>query len=158
VNDELESGRKRPWPNLMCYPRIFLEELKKTSKSLSHDGRYPGRDLNPGPPEYEGVLTTPPRHSVFSHCSLQAVFIYFFWGGGGYFQTPIITLRLWEIAARFTNEVFVQLGISCVRRSLILQFSSTFAATEKCSDKDRFHLIASSVSHSQWNWYALVLK
>jgi hypothetical protein len=52
-------GRKRSWPNLRYYPGICLEGLTKTTKNLSQHSRSPGRDLNPGPPEYEaGVLTT----------------------------------------------------------------------------------------------------
>jgi hypothetical protein len=44
---------------------IFLEGLMKTTKDLSQDSRFPGRDLNPGPPEYEAVvLTTQPRCSM----------------------------------------------------------------------------------------------
>jgi hypothetical protein len=44
---------------------ICLEGLRKTTKNLSQDSRSPGRDLNPGPPEYEaGVLTTRPRRLV----------------------------------------------------------------------------------------------
>jgi hypothetical protein len=27
------GGRKRPWSNLRCYPGIFLEGLKKTTKT-----------------------------------------------------------------------------------------------------------------------------
>jgi hypothetical protein len=47
------------------YPGICLEELKKTTKTLSKDSRSPGSDLIPGPPEYEeGVLTTRPRRLV----------------------------------------------------------------------------------------------
>jgi hypothetical protein len=58
-------GKKRSWPNLRLYPRICLEGLRKTTKNLSQDSRYPGRDLKPGPPEYEaGALTTRPRRSV----------------------------------------------------------------------------------------------
>jgi hypothetical protein len=35
-------------------------------KNLSQDSRCPGRDFNPGPPEYEaGVLITRPRRLVF---------------------------------------------------------------------------------------------
>jgi hypothetical protein len=50
-------GRKRLWPNLRYYLSICLEGLIKTTKNLRPDSRSPGRDLNPGPPEYEGVLT-----------------------------------------------------------------------------------------------------
>jgi hypothetical protein len=56
---------KRSWPNLRYYPGIRLGGLRKTTKNLSQGSRSPGRDLNPGPPEYEaGVLTTRPRRSV----------------------------------------------------------------------------------------------
>jgi hypothetical protein len=52
-----ECGRKRSWPNLRYYPNICLEDLRKSTKNLSQDSRYPGWDLNPGPPEYDaGVL------------------------------------------------------------------------------------------------------
>jgi hypothetical protein len=58
-------GRKRSCPDLRYYPVICLEGLRKTTKNLSQDRRSLGRDLNPGPPEYEaGVLTTRPRRSV----------------------------------------------------------------------------------------------
>jgi hypothetical protein len=58
-------GRKRSWPNLRYYPGTRLEGVRKTTKSLSQDSRSPGRDLNPGPAEYEArVLTTRPRRSV----------------------------------------------------------------------------------------------
>jgi hypothetical protein len=61
VNDELEGcGRKRSWPNWRYYPGICLEVLNKTTITLSKDCLCPGRDLNPGSPEY-GVLATRPR-------------------------------------------------------------------------------------------------
>jgi hypothetical protein len=54
-------GRKRSWPYSRCYPGIYLEGLLKTTKNHGQDSRSPGRDLNPGPLEYEaGVLTTRP--------------------------------------------------------------------------------------------------
>jgi hypothetical protein len=47
------------WPNLRYYPDICLEELTKTTKNLRQSIQSPGRDLNPGPTEYEaGVPTT----------------------------------------------------------------------------------------------------
>jgi hypothetical protein len=56
-------GTKQSWPNLRYYPGICLEGLRKTTKNLTQDNRSPGRDLNPGPPEYEaGVL--PLNHEV----------------------------------------------------------------------------------------------
>jgi hypothetical protein len=36
-----------------CYPGIRLEELRQNTKNLSQDSRFPGRNLNPGRPEYE---------------------------------------------------------------------------------------------------------
>jgi hypothetical protein len=51
--------RKRWWPNLRYYPSIYLERLRKTTKTLSQDTRCPGRDSSPSTPEYEtGVLTS----------------------------------------------------------------------------------------------------
>jgi hypothetical protein len=37
-------------------PGIFLEGTTKITINLSEDNRSSGRDLNPGPPEYEAVL------------------------------------------------------------------------------------------------------
>jgi hypothetical protein len=59
-------ARKRSWSNLKCYHRIHLEELRTMTVSLSKDSQSPGRDIKPGPPEYEaGVLTT--RKAVCGH-------------------------------------------------------------------------------------------
>jgi hypothetical protein len=50
---------------LRYYQVICLEGLRKTMKPLRQDSQSPGRDLNPGLPEYEaGVLTTRPRRSA----------------------------------------------------------------------------------------------
>jgi hypothetical protein len=50
---------------LKSFASSGLKRLKKIMKSISQGSRSPGRDLNPGPPEYEvGVLTTRPRRSV----------------------------------------------------------------------------------------------
>jgi hypothetical protein len=60
-------GRKRSWLNLRYYPGICVEGLRKTMKNLSQDSRSPGRDLNPGHPEYEaGVLTIRYLMNVFA--------------------------------------------------------------------------------------------
>jgi hypothetical protein len=48
------------------YQGICLEGLRITKITRSQDSRASGRDLNPGTPEYEGVLTTRPRRSVRS--------------------------------------------------------------------------------------------
>jgi hypothetical protein len=48
--------KKRLWSNVMQYPGICLEGLRKT---LSQNSRSPSLDLNSKLPEYEaGVLTT----------------------------------------------------------------------------------------------------
>jgi hypothetical protein len=58
-------ARKRSWLNLMYYPGIYLEGLRKTTTNLSHDSQSPGRGLNPRSTNYEGkLLTTRPRQSV----------------------------------------------------------------------------------------------
>jgi hypothetical protein len=45
-------------------PGLCREGLRKTTKPLSHDSRSPGRDLNPGPLEYEaGLLAARPYNS-----------------------------------------------------------------------------------------------
>lgn len=50
-------GRKLPWPSLRYQTGIRPEGLrKKTTKNLSLDSQSPRRDLNPGPPKYEGVF------------------------------------------------------------------------------------------------------
>jgi hypothetical protein len=44
---------------LRYYPGILLNGPRKTTKNLSPDSLSPGRDLYPGPHEYEeGMLTT----------------------------------------------------------------------------------------------------
>jgi hypothetical protein len=48
----IDCGRKRSWPNLMYYPDIFPEGVKKTNKHLTQDSRSPDQDLNAGPTEY----------------------------------------------------------------------------------------------------------
>jgi hypothetical protein len=46
-------------------PAFFLDRLKKIKKKLSQERRFPDRDFNPGPPEYEAeVLTILSRRSV----------------------------------------------------------------------------------------------
>jgi hypothetical protein len=55
----LRSSRKQSWPNLRYCPGIGHKVLRKITKYLSQNSWSPGRDLNPGPLEYEtGVLTT----------------------------------------------------------------------------------------------------
>ena len=45
--------------------RNFLRRLGATTRCLRHDNRFPGRDLNPGPPEfYVTMLPTSLRSSV----------------------------------------------------------------------------------------------
>jgi hypothetical protein len=58
-------GTKRSWPNFWYSPGIRLENLRKTTKNIIEGNWSPGRDLNPGPPEFEaGVLTTRQRSSA----------------------------------------------------------------------------------------------
>jgi hypothetical protein len=50
---------------LRLFPGIRLEGLRKTTKYPNKDSRFPVRELNPEPPEYEaGVSSTRPRRSV----------------------------------------------------------------------------------------------
>jgi hypothetical protein len=42
-------GRKWLWPKLRYYPNICLEELRRTTETLSHGSRWLGWDLNSGP-------------------------------------------------------------------------------------------------------------
>jgi hypothetical protein len=63
ANDEWRIGKNVEGsgrgPVLRYYPGICLEGLRKTTKNLSQNNQFPGRDFNPGPPEYEiRVLTT----------------------------------------------------------------------------------------------------
>jgi hypothetical protein len=39
-----DRERNRPWPNYRHSPRIWFEELRKTTEELSENSRYPGRD------------------------------------------------------------------------------------------------------------------
>jgi hypothetical protein len=41
----------------MYCPIIYLEGLRKITKRRSEDSRSPVRDLNPGPSEYEAVVS-----------------------------------------------------------------------------------------------------
>jgi hypothetical protein len=40
------------------YSSIRMEGLRKAAKTLSQDSRSPGRDLNPGPPEYKARISS----------------------------------------------------------------------------------------------------
>jgi hypothetical protein len=60
-----ECGRKRPWPNLKCYPAICLKVLIKTTKNHNQDSQSPGRESSPRPPKYQvEVLTNQSRRLV----------------------------------------------------------------------------------------------
>jgi hypothetical protein len=51
--------------NWSGYLNIFLEGLRKTTKTLSQRNRYQGPILKPGLPGNEvGILTTPSRHYI----------------------------------------------------------------------------------------------
>jgi hypothetical protein len=43
--------------NVVCYPGMCLDRLKKVTKNLSHWSRSPGEDLNQGRPEYKTLHT-----------------------------------------------------------------------------------------------------
>jgi hypothetical protein len=48
--------RKRSWHNCEVLSRHLPGMTEGNHENLSQDSRSPGRDLNPGCPEYEGVL------------------------------------------------------------------------------------------------------
>jgi hypothetical protein len=50
-------GRKRSCPDLKVLSRQSLGGTEEIRENLTYDSRSPGRNLNPGPPEYEGVLS-----------------------------------------------------------------------------------------------------
>jgi hypothetical protein len=55
--------KKRSWPNFKVLSR-HLSGGTEESHEMPQSSRSQGRNLNPGPPEYEsGVLTTRPRRS-----------------------------------------------------------------------------------------------
>jgi hypothetical protein len=68
VNDEL----KRVWKDaVVAYFKVLTQNLpgwtERNHENQCQDIRSPGRDLNPGPAEYEaGVLTTRSRCSTSS--------------------------------------------------------------------------------------------
>jgi hypothetical protein len=57
-------GMKRSWPNLKTLSWHLPGGTEKNNETLSQDSRSPSRDLNPRPPDYEGVLTIRKRCSV----------------------------------------------------------------------------------------------
>jgi hypothetical protein len=58
-------GSKRSWSNVKVLHQNLPGRTEKTTENLNHDSLSPGRNLNPGSPEYEaGVLTTRPQSSV----------------------------------------------------------------------------------------------
>jgi hypothetical protein len=46
----------------------------ETTRNLREGSRFPGRDLNSGPSEYGGMLTTPPRCKP--PCFIGSIFIF----------------------------------------------------------------------------------
>jgi hypothetical protein len=44
-------GSKRPWPNFKVISRHLSGGTEENHKTLSQNGRSPGRDLKPEPPE-----------------------------------------------------------------------------------------------------------
>jgi hypothetical protein len=62
VNDELEKMWKEAVVAFKLLSRYFSEGTDEYHET-PQDSRSLGRELNPGPPEYEaGVLTTLPRY------------------------------------------------------------------------------------------------
>jgi hypothetical protein len=53
-----ECGRKWSWPNLRYCPSIFLEKLRKTTKSPYQDRWSSGLDFNVGPHEHKARIIT----------------------------------------------------------------------------------------------------
>jgi hypothetical protein len=90
-------GRKRLWPNKINYPVVFPDGLRKTTKNLSQDRRSPGRDLNLGPPEYEGVLTVRPPLSVYFFEVLWVYYIGMSSSGYRHMLLPLLLMQwLWQ--------------------------------------------------------------
>jgi hypothetical protein len=59
-------GSKHSLPNLKYYPDTGLKKLRKTTKTLIQDNRFPGGDLKTLSLEYKAsVLTTRQRRSVW---------------------------------------------------------------------------------------------
>jgi hypothetical protein len=76
---ESRIGRKLTWPNTKELTRHSTDRTEENHEK-PQGSRSLGRNLNPGPPEYEaGVLTTRPRRSVsgydmyylFSGCEVE---------------------------------------------------------------------------------------
>jgi hypothetical protein len=55
MNDELKKDVEGKCRDVIygTKPGTSLEGLRKTTKNLGQDSRFPSRDLKPGPPEYE---------------------------------------------------------------------------------------------------------
>jgi hypothetical protein len=65
VSDELERFWKDAVVAKFKVPsRYSPRGTEKNHENLRQDSWSPDRDVNPGRPEYEGVLTTRPRYSV----------------------------------------------------------------------------------------------
>jgi hypothetical protein len=55
---------KRMWSNFNVLSRTVVGETEENHDIISQDIRCSGRDMKPGPPEYEaGMLTTRPQRS-----------------------------------------------------------------------------------------------
>jgi hypothetical protein len=63
-------GRKQSWPNFRKYPCIFLEKLRKNTKTSVR-----GRDLSPRSPDYEaGVITARLQRSIQTNNDLNSAY------------------------------------------------------------------------------------
>jgi hypothetical protein len=66
VNDELERmWKEAPVAKFKMLSQHLLGGTEENHENLNQDSQSPGRDLNPGPPEYEAeMLTTRPLRMV----------------------------------------------------------------------------------------------
>jgi hypothetical protein len=57
MRNDLERTRKEAvYPNLIYYPSICLEGLRKIMKNVTQYSRPQSRDLSSGPPQYEAGM------------------------------------------------------------------------------------------------------
>jgi hypothetical protein len=57
--------RKRSWPNFNVVSQHSPGRVEESRENIRQDSRSAGRDLNPGPPDYEaGMFLTRPRRSA----------------------------------------------------------------------------------------------
>jgi hypothetical protein len=87
-------GRKWSWP-------AFAWRYWGKPRKLRQDSRSPGRDLNPGPPEYEaGLLTTRPWRSV----SIQIVTSLFNCYSGALVSSSFLDLEHYNVMKKIIKK------------------------------------------------------